>query len=223
MKRILYDLAAADPALRFSPYCWRIKLALAHKNLPFETIPWRFTEKDKLAFSGQTKVPVLVDGETIIHDSQAIAEYLEITYANQTSLFGDAASRALTYFIKQWTELTLHPVIVKIVLPDIYPQIDQNDQPYFRQSREAVFGKTIEMMAAERDSHLPAFDSILAPIRRTLAAQSFIAGNAPSYADHIVFGALQWARLMSRLTLFDDQDAITLWMAALLNTYGLSQ
>jgi glutathione S-transferase-like protein len=35
----LYDLAGADPNRRFSPYCWRIRLALAHKRLPVETIP----------------------------------------------------------------------------------------------------------------------------------------------------------------------------------------
>ena len=28
----LYDLAGAEPERRFSPYCWRIKLALMHKG-----------------------------------------------------------------------------------------------------------------------------------------------------------------------------------------------
>ena len=37
----LYDLAGADPDRRFSPYCWRTRLALAHKELPVETVPWR--------------------------------------------------------------------------------------------------------------------------------------------------------------------------------------
>ena len=42
----LYDLAGAEPERRFSPYCWRTKLALMHKSLPFDTIPWRFTDKE---------------------------------------------------------------------------------------------------------------------------------------------------------------------------------
>jgi hypothetical protein len=29
----LYDLAGAESERRFSPYCWRIKLALMHKGL----------------------------------------------------------------------------------------------------------------------------------------------------------------------------------------------
>ena len=45
----MYDLAAAEPERRFSPYCWRSRLALAHKDLPVETIPWRFTEKEVLS------------------------------------------------------------------------------------------------------------------------------------------------------------------------------
>jgi hypothetical protein len=42
----LYDLAGDDPSLRFSPYCWRTRLALAHKGLQVETIPWRFAVED---------------------------------------------------------------------------------------------------------------------------------------------------------------------------------
>jgi glutathione S-transferase len=65
----LYDLAGADPDRRFSPYCWRIRLALAHKRLPVETVPWRFTEKAEIAPSGGKTVPVLVDGDRWIADS----------------------------------------------------------------------------------------------------------------------------------------------------------
>jgi len=35
----MHDLAGADPAVRFSPYCWRIRFALAHKCLPVDAIP----------------------------------------------------------------------------------------------------------------------------------------------------------------------------------------
>ena len=80
MSMQLYDLAGAEPERRFSPYCWRTKLALVHKGLAAETIPWRFMDKDVIAFSGQEKVPVLIDGGNVISDSWAIATYLEKTY-----------------------------------------------------------------------------------------------------------------------------------------------
>jgi glutathione S-transferase len=76
----MYDLAGAEPERRFSPYCWRIRLALAHKKLAVETIPWRFTEKAEIAASGQIFVPVLVDGDRWIADSWTIANYLEDTF-----------------------------------------------------------------------------------------------------------------------------------------------
>jgi hypothetical protein len=53
----LYDLAGAESDRRFSPYCWRIRLALEHKQQAVETLPWRFTEKEEIAFSGQWPYP----------------------------------------------------------------------------------------------------------------------------------------------------------------------
>src|SRR5262245_38533037 len=100
----MYDLAGADPALRFSPYCWRTRMALAHKGLTVETIPWRFTEKERIAFSGQGRVPVIRDGEAVISDSWAIAEYLEDAYHEQPSLFGGPAGRGHARFVNAWAD-----------------------------------------------------------------------------------------------------------------------
>ena len=95
MRLRLYDLAGAEPDRRFSPYCWRIRLVLAHKELAVETIPWRFTEKDEIAHRHEL-VPVLVDGDRWVANSWTIANYLEGTYPNSPSLFGGTSSRHLT-------------------------------------------------------------------------------------------------------------------------------
>jgi glutathione S-transferase len=73
MRLQLYDLAETEAERRFSRYCWRIRLALMHKGLPF-------TDKDAIAFSGQGRVPVLLDGDRVIFDSWTIATYLEDAY-----------------------------------------------------------------------------------------------------------------------------------------------
>ncbi|HEY5899308.1 MAG TPA: glutathione S-transferase N-terminal domain-containing protein, partial [Burkholderiales bacterium] len=65
----LYDLAGAEEDRRFSPYCWRAKMALKHKGFDFETIPWRYHEKDVIKPFKSTTVPVLVDGNQAIPDS----------------------------------------------------------------------------------------------------------------------------------------------------------
>ncbi len=221
-KRKLYDLAGADETFRFSPYCWRIKLALAHKNLPFETVPWRFTDKEAIAFADTTKVPVLVDGTHTIADSQAIAEYLETEYSNEASLFGDPPSRALTRFIKAWVEDALHPAIGRLVMPTLVEKLAPQDQAYFRESREGMLKMSFEDLQAAREDNLKAFKRVLNPVRTTLNVQAFLAGSAPSYADHILYGALIWARSASNPRLLDDEPEILAWMDAVLATYGLT-
>src|SRR5271168_4290542 len=110
----LYELAGADPERRFSPYCWRIRFALAHKGLDVEGVPWRFTETERLAFSGQGKVPVIVDGETVVVDSWVIAGYLEDAYPDRPSLFGGPAGRAHARFINAWADRVLHAAIARL-------------------------------------------------------------------------------------------------------------
>ncbi|MFX8608809.1 glutathione S-transferase N-terminal domain-containing protein, partial [Acinetobacter baumannii] len=83
MTRKLFELCGREPGRLFSPYCWRSRMALAHKGLAVETVPWRFTETGRLAFAGSKTVPVLVDGDTAVADSAAIAEHLDAAYPDR--------------------------------------------------------------------------------------------------------------------------------------------
>jgi glutathione S-transferase len=219
MSMRLYDLAGADPNLRFSPYCWRTKFALAHKGLAVETIPWRFTEKHVIASSGSERVPVLVDGDKTIPDSWAIACYLEDAYPDRPSLFGGAAARAPTRFLNNWADTVLGPGIIRFVLMDIFRVIDPKDRDYFRTSREQRFGTTLEAFVAERETYLPAFRQSLIPLRTTLAAQPYLAGERPAYADYIVFGTFQWPRCISTFALIEPDDPIYAWYERMLDAF----
>ena len=47
----LYELAGADENRRFSPYCWRARMALAHKGLEVESAyPGILLKKKQLVF-----------------------------------------------------------------------------------------------------------------------------------------------------------------------------
>lgn len=218
--RLLYDLAGADPDLRFSPNCWRTRLALAHKGLEAETVAWRFTEKEVIAPSGQGKVPVLVEGGVWLSGSFAIAEHLEDTYPDRPSLFGSSEGRALARFVSQWADDTLHPAIALVILPDIFAVLHEKDRAYFRQTREAAFGTTLEELAAGREPALAALRRVLKPLRGTLAAQAFLGGAAPSYADYAVFGAFQWARIVGATDLVPAGDPVAAWIESLLDAFG---
>lgn len=220
----LFDLAGSDDDLRFSPNCWRTRLALAHKGLPVETVPWRFTEKEAIAPSGQGKVPVIVDGDTWLYDSWTIAEHLEDTYPDGPSLFGPGQGRALARFVNQWSTEVLHPAVAQVVVPDIVGMLHEKDRDYFRATREAAFGRSFEALAAARDDALAALHRVVSPLRSTLAAQPFVAGAAPNYADHAVFGAFQWARVVSPAALLPVADPIGAWIERMLDAYdGLAR
>jgi glutathione S-transferase len=219
MSIVLYDLAGADPDLRFSPYCWRTRFALAHKGLPVETVPWRFTDGDAIAFSGQGKVPVIQDDGTVVSDSWAIAAYLEAQVPTPT-LFGGATGQAHALFINSWADAVLVGGIARLIVRDILDVIDPKDRDYFRSSREARFGCSLEAVQAGRDERLAAFRDLLLPIRLVLRKQDWLGGAAPSYADHIVAGTLMWPRCASRVALLDNNDPVAQWQGRMLDLYG---
>ena len=224
MAIVLYDLAGAEAERRFSPFCWRTKMALAHKELAVETIPWRFTEKDKLPQPNGGRVPVIVDGNRVVHDSSAIAAYLEEHYADRPSLFGGDAGRRLTTFVQNWTETVVQPGLVGFVVLDICRHAAPEDRAYFRQSREERFDRTLEEVVKDREARLPAFRDSLAPLRRTVERQEFLGGATPAYADYIVFGAFQWARAISDFELLAAGDPVAAWRGRMLDAFdGLAR
>jgi glutathione S-transferase len=219
MAIVMYDLAGADPAMRFSPYCWRIRMALAHKGLAVETVPWRFTEKDVLSFSGQGRVPVIRDGDAVVSDSWSIAEYLEDTYPDRPSLFGGPTGRAHARFINGWADGVMLGAIARLIVRDLLDVVDPKDETYFRESREARFGMTLEAMQEGRETRVADFRALLLPVRLVLSKQAFLGGDAPSYADHIIFGSLQWPRCVSRFELLGADDPIAAWRERMLDLF----
>ena len=219
MARQLYDLAGAEAERRFSPYCWRAKLALMHKGLPFDTIPWRFSEKNVIAFSGQGRVPVLLDGDQVVSDSWTIATYLEDTYADRPSLFRGDGGRAVTRFVNAWADGVLVGGILRLIITDIFAHLDEKDRAYFRQTREQRLGAALETISADRDTNVLAFRKTLEPIRTVLAAQPYLGGKMPAYADYAVFGCFQWARCISSFPLLLKDDAVWAWRDRLLSAF----
>jgi glutathione S-transferase len=220
MALILHELAGADPALVFSPYCWRTRLALAHKGLTPDCAPWRFTESEAIAFSGQGKVPVLVDGEHVVHDSWAIAEYLDAAYPDRPSLLGGPAGAAHARFLNAWTDSVVHGGIARMVVRDILDVLDPAHQPYFRTSRERAFGMTLEEVVQGRDTRVVEWRKQLSPVRTVLAAQPWLGGDAPDYADYILAGSLMWPRCTSRFVLLEESDVVAQWFARVRALFG---
>jgi glutathione S-transferase len=220
MSIILYELAGAEADRRFSPFCWRTRMALLHKGIEAERLPWRFTEKETLAPTKQGRVPVIVDRGKWINDSWTIAEHLEDAYPDRPSLFGGSAGRAAARFIQAWADGVLHVALIRSVVLDIWKHADPKDKDYFRKSREERFGNTLEAIQSGRDERLAAMRQTMQPLRSTLEAQPFLGGTQPLYTDYTVFGAFMWLRSISDFKVLEPSDPIHAWRELMLDLFG---
>jgi glutathione S-transferase len=215
----LFELVGTDEERPFSPFCWRTRMALAHKGLGAESIPWCFTEKDAIAPHNSEKVPVLIDGETSVADSWAIANYLEDSYPDRPSLFGGEGGRAMGRMMNWWGDITVIGGMFPLIVADIPGHLKPVDAVYFRRTREARFGKPLEEVVAGRDKSVEGFRRALEPMRLTLKTQAYLGGEKPNYADYIVFGGFQWARVVSPFKLLAEDDPVYAWRERLLDAF----
>jgi len=219
MTIVLYDLASRDD-LRFSPNCWRTRLALAHKGLAADAVPTRFTEIADICGGGQKTIPVIEDGDSTVADSWQIANYLEETYADAPSLFGGAAGREYARFVQAWVQSQIHTRLARLIIKDVHDILTPEDQGYFRESRERAFRRSLEEIHAARDAHVDDLRRALTPVRQVIESQPFLGGEAPLYPDYLVFSALQWGRTTGSLALMADDDPLNAWVERCLDLHG---
>ncbi len=220
MSLVLYERLCADDR-RPSPFCWRARLALAHKGLTPEIRAIKFGEGDKVAFSGQIKVPVLVDGQSVVHDSWTIACHLEDSYPAAPSLFGGPGGRAVTRLVNHWVDHSLEKALAPILIPYLLAVACPEDRAYYRQTREARFGLTIEQMTVRRQTYVEALQPVLEPLRQRLAETPFLCGERPGYADYLVFADFQWARsVCDRDVLAPEDKELRTWRSTMLDLFG---
>lgn len=82
-----------------SPNCQRVKVVLLEKNIPFQSIPVDLRKGEQkqpefLRLNPYGKVPVIVDGDTVLYESCVINEYLEETYPDPPLMPKDVAQKA---------------------------------------------------------------------------------------------------------------------------------
>jgi glutathione S-transferase len=105
-----------------SPFAWRIQLALEHKALPYERKVLSFNAGDTMKpefikLNPRHRVPTIVDGDFVLYESNAIADYLEKAYPGRGSpLFpGDSRSQAtiwrLMMEVDNYVDKATDPVI----------------------------------------------------------------------------------------------------------------
>lgn len=205
----LYDLVGAND-LRFSPFCARTKAVLRHKNIAYSTTTVRFTEKPKIAFSGQDRVPVIKkDDGSVVFDSWTIACDLE-EQQPEPKIFPGLGQKEACRFFNLYVDNTIHPALMPVILREVFEKIEPGDRDYFRQSREARFGATLEDIFAKQEASRPQFQTALADLNAAIAGQDYFFGVF-SYADICLFGTLTWVTRVSDEPLFDNTSGLQAW------------
>ncbi len=194
-------------------------MALIHKGLDFESVPVGFSGVPHIEGGISKIVPVIRDGETLVTDSFDIAQYLEQAYPDRPSLFKGEGGLAMARLIERWSQQTIHPYIGSAIMMDIFNMARDDDKAYFRENRESRFGKKLEEIPAGREERLAAFGKSLEPLRDMLSYQPFIGGSSPLFSDYIVFGAFQFARVVSPFKVLDDDDVIADWFSRCLDLH----
>jgi glutathione S-transferase len=211
MGLVMYERVGHE-GRRPSPFSWRIRYALAHKGVPVEFRLVRFADVETIrALSGQHMVPILCDGDRVIHDSWNIACHLEDHFPDRRSLFGGDAGRGLARLVNNWAAETLGPTIRRLISADFIVCLAPEDREYFRRSREAAFGATLEEYCADRQRWLGEFAAVTAPLETTLQEQPYLGGATATYADYVLFSVFQYARLGCPDEFLTEGSALRRW------------
>ncbi len=103
--------------------------------------------------------------------------------------------RGLARLVNRWSDTTFGVAIRRLIAADFIVCLDTGDRAYYRSSREAAFGCTLEEYCADRPRWRAEFAAVTAPLEQTLAEQPYVTGAAPGYADYVLFSVFQYARL----------------------------
>ena len=122
-------------------------------------------------------------------------------------------------FFEKWSLLAIHAQLMQCIVADIHSVLGDEDQRYFRTTREQRLGKPLEDVQVGREARLEDFRKSLQSLRETFALQPFLGGDGPLFADYIVFGPFQWARVTSPLKILADDDPVASWFERLLALY----
>ena len=210
----LYDLSGKDD-LRFSPPCWNVKLCLKQNNIEFITIPVKFTDKDKIAFSNQKLVPILDYKDGFVCDSWNIINWLNENYPEK-KIFKNNSSKNFSYYLYLWTSRQLLPILFKIIAHEIPNVLDGKDVEYYLRTREERIKGPITKFVPLISSSIEEFRKTIDPIRKIIIKDGFISGKQPGIEDCIFFGNLKWVEICSRCELLEDEDPVNKWYKRLI-------
>lgn len=144
-----------------SPYAWRVQLALEHKALPHELKLLSFSARDTrkpefIALNPRHEVPVLVDGDFVLYESNAIVEYLDEAFPGRGApLFpGDARQKALVRRLVLEVDHHFDEASSQVLTQAFWKKPEEREPDKIAEGRKAVVEETAMFTRAMRGEFL---------------------------------------------------------------------
>jgi microsomal prostaglandin-E synthase 2 len=210
------------------PFCWKVRVGLALKKVPYEKIEVHPLNKKELAFSDYKKVPVYKDSAGIqVNDSNAILKHIDEEYTDGPKLCaadGTAAKEAE----KQWLEWS--EKYVKAVPPLIYDTVPNALKAFDYITKVGNFsslqkftikysGAIVMKMVAKKSKERQNISDPKAHIKKYLqewadavGTKPFRGGDTPDITDAAVFGITLSVKDLPAYPIMQEVPAFAAWM-----------
>lgn len=220
------------------PYCCKVKAVLDYKKIPYEKIEVNpMTHEELAGVSGAMeydKVPVLVDGEKVVFESNDIIRYLDQKYPKNQIVAPDAKGRSVQ---DQWIKF-VDDELVQILPGNIYRSLMESLDsfkyitkvgkfPRWKRYYLALGGAVAMTIVAKKGMKKrgitdprKALSDTLQKWSQGLAGKKFMGGDRPDISDLVCAGTLTAVHEMKVWDFIAEQKPVADWyqrMASLLN------
>jgi glutathione S-transferase len=193
-----------------SPIGYRVRIALSLKGLDCERIPMRFADVDRLeAETGSRTCPAMVDGDTRLTDSAAIVRHLDVLKPARP-VFRDENR----HFNLPAVERELGTRAGRVIAPWFVDRLCPEDRDYYRRSREERYGMTFAELVAHRAAAELDLAFSVGRVAHKLDRSPFFSGDAPGFADAVIYGYLLWVELADPSALPELPADMAAWYEA---------
>ncbi|KAJ6530937.1 hypothetical protein DFH09DRAFT_994320 [Mycena vulgaris] len=213
---VFYDIPSTFPNKAWSFNTWKTRYALNYKGIPYKTVWLEYPEiepfsKEIGAAPTRKKpdgrphytLPMIHDPSTgaVVSDSTKIAVYLDVTYPDTPPLMP-----AGTVGLHRAFEDAVNPLLSSVfpyAVPGTNTKLNPVSEAYFRRTREALWGKTLEDLVPTGAEHVAGwvklnegFGKLDEWIRANGDGSAYLMGDAPCYADMVIAGYVIWIKLV---------------------------
>jgi glutathione S-transferase len=187
-----------------SQYSEKVRFILDYKGLSYrkvDVVPG-VGQLDLLRLSGQSKVPVLKDGDTVIADSTEIAFYLDRKFPEKPLIPTDPVKRGQCLLMEEWADesiglkgrkaligaLNQNPSFRTSILPREIPGFLKNLVGAVPSELLDVLGTGVGFGGDAVKDALRGLKQDLEALSLILQHQPYLVGNEPTLADFAVAG-----------------------------------